>query len=611
MKVSLVLLFTVLLFSLSFAQLLNIPRDQTIIVPGPKTANPGDFNVIAGWKDPHRGIQQLLLEPLWMCEPVRGEIINALAESGPIYNKDFTKMTVKLRKGVYWSDGVPFTADDVVFTVTMCMKYPEMARNMEFTEYVDKVYKEDDYTVVFELKKPNPRFHTYFIDRWGYWWPMPKHIFEKVDNPVAFTFNPPVGTGPYKLKDYDPAGYWVLWERREDWQRTPTGMIFGMPKPKYVLFYAYETDEKMTLAFIQNQLDVTGVGPQALKALLKRTNYAKLYSDFPFVPLIDPVVGGITINTGKYPFNMKEVRWALALALDIVKLAEVVEGNMLVYALHVPALPLYRKLYYEPLEKFLRDLTIAGEKVYDPDVPLKLAEVAKKYGWKVPADPKTIMLGVGSGWWKYSPKLAEKLLTSVGFKRDKAGKWLLPDGKPWKIELGTNPNDLIAFAIAQQWREFGIDVDVITTYISGIDLGNFEVLVTGNWPAPEPWGGHADLHRVLYFFHSKYQDRPLGERVGQVSRWFDKRLDKIIDDMEKLDWDDPRNVELGIEGLKILVEEMPTIPLGTIGVLTTAIVYNEYYWTNWPTLENPYMMPYWHWSQFKYLLTFLEPTGRK
>lgn len=337
----------------------------------------------------------------------------------------------------------------------------------------------------------------------------------------------------------------------------------------------------------------------------------KLYSDFPFVPLVDPVVGGITINTAKYPFNMKEVRWALALALDIVKLSETEEGNMLISALHIPPLPLYRKLYYEPLEEWLQNLTVNGVKVYDPDVPLKIAEVAKRYGWNVPDDPEKIKLGVGSGWWKHLPDVAEQLLLSVGFKRDKNGKWLLPNGTPWKIQLGTNPNDLVAFGVAQQWREFGIDVDVITTYISGINEGNFEVLITGNWPAPEPWGGHADLHRTLYFFHSKYQNKPLGEGVGHVSRWFDERLDKIIDEMEKLDWNDPRNIEFGREGLKILAEELPTIPIGTIGVLTTALVYNDYYWTNWPTLENPYMMPYWHWSQFKYLLTFLEPTGRK
>ena len=40
----------------------------------------------------------------------------------PIYNADFTQMTVKLRKGIFWSDGVEFTADDVVYTIQTHMK---------------------------------------------------------------------------------------------------------------------------------------------------------------------------------------------------------------------------------------------------------------------------------------------------------------------------------------------------------------------------------------------------------------------------------------------------------------------------------------------------------
>ena len=47
---------------------------------------------------------------------------NSLASEKPIYNADFTEMTVKLRKGIFWSDGVEFTADDVVYTIQTHMK---------------------------------------------------------------------------------------------------------------------------------------------------------------------------------------------------------------------------------------------------------------------------------------------------------------------------------------------------------------------------------------------------------------------------------------------------------------------------------------------------------
>jgi peptide/nickel transport system substrate-binding protein len=55
---------------------------------------------------------------------------------------------------------------------------------------VDKVYKTDDYTVVFELTKPHSRFHGLFTVRWSATFIMPKHVFEKADDPIAFQFNP-------------------------------------------------------------------------------------------------------------------------------------------------------------------------------------------------------------------------------------------------------------------------------------------------------------------------------------------------------------------------------------------------------------------------------------
>ena len=46
----------------------------------------------------------------------------------------------------------------------------------------------DPYTVVFKLKKPNSRFHALFTVRWGAVWIMPKHVFEKVEDPLEVRF---------------------------------------------------------------------------------------------------------------------------------------------------------------------------------------------------------------------------------------------------------------------------------------------------------------------------------------------------------------------------------------------------------------------------------------
>ena len=111
-----------------------------------------------------------------------GAIYNSLAADKPQYNADFTEMTVKLRKGLMWSDGVEFTADDVVYTVKTQMDHPgmrlERARSRCRWQASRRPTSTPSY---FKLKKPNSRFHALFTVRWNAAWIMPKHVFEKVD----------------------------------------------------------------------------------------------------------------------------------------------------------------------------------------------------------------------------------------------------------------------------------------------------------------------------------------------------------------------------------------------------------------------------------------------
>jgi len=216
----------------------DLPRNETLIadILTGRVGSPSNFNVWVGWKWQDRGIQNLAFEPLWSVDFATGEIIPGLAAGDPDYNEDFTALTIPLREGVLWSDGEPFTAADVVFTVETLKENEGFNANSFFVENVKSVSAVDDYTVAFELNIPNSRFHTTFLDRWGAVWIMPKHIWESVDDLVNFEFNPIVGTGPYKLHSYDPSGFWTIWERRADWDKSPTGMMFGEPKPTYVVF---------------------------------------------------------------------------------------------------------------------------------------------------------------------------------------------------------------------------------------------------------------------------------------------------------------------------------------------------------------------------------------
>jgi len=621
---SLLVLLSLLSFSqIGFSQLTpDMPRSETLIcdVVTGRAVTPDNFNVWAAtWRTPDRGIQQLMLEPLWMVDPATGKIINSLAKEKPAYNSDFTKMVVKLREGCYWSDGQEITADDLIFTVQLIMKYPTLNYNAQFTTYIDKIVKNNKYTVTFQLKKSNSRFHTYFLDRWGACWPLPKHVFEKVSDPASFAFNPPVSSGPYTLKSFDPGGYWTLWERRADWDKTPTGKLYGMPKPKYVLYMYYGPDEKKVVAQARHELDIANaLSLEAQKSAFARNEYARAYrKDFPWTCDVDPCITGILFNNLKSPYNNKDVRWALTLTIDMTNFVYAAfDGSATMGALHVPSTPALRNWYYKPLDSWLKNFTLTVDnkkvKVYDPDIPIKLADMLRKRGYKITTDQNAVKEIFGYGWWKYAPDVAEKLLLRNGFKRDKNGKWLLPDGKPWKITIvsAPNPEDYIFTAnlVAQYWKDFGIDTEVYNTEQATtlIDYGQYDV--AAGRPTVDPLGGHFDLYGLLSAWHSRYV-RPINEsNPGHDSRWSNEKLDKIIDQMDVTNWDSVKTLNLGREAIKLAAEEMPTIPMiaGRGGDS-----FDEYYWTNYATAENLYCMPFCHWPNFKYMLPSLKPTGRK
>ena len=599
----------------------TFPREETFIarILTGRIGSPDNFNEWVGWKNRDRGMQNLANEPLWTVDFATGEVIPGLAAGDPTYSEDFMTVTIPLREGVCWSDGEPFTAADVVYTAETLKAHEGLNFHNLFVDNVASVTALDDLTVEFTLNQPNSRFHTTFQDRWGCTWIMPKHIFEQQDDPVLFDHNPFVGCGPYELHSYDPQGAWTAWERREDWDKSPTGILYGEPAPRYVIYQFFADEGAQILAQLTGQLDVAELSASGLTALLAQSDSSRAYQPtFPFVVNNDPVVTGITFNLEIPPYDNLDVRWALTLAIDIVEYTSIaVDSSGTLSPVLLPHLGPYPELYIGPMQDWLKEFTIDigdGETFapYDPEAPQRVADLARSRGFIFPDDQEFRERAFGLGWYKYAPDIAERLLTNNGFSRDGDGNWLLPDGTPWKISMvvGTalnNHDARNAVAAVQQWKKFGIDAEMFNTE-SNSDLwavGEFEV--GGNWPAGAPWGAGPDLFRVFDQWNSEYI-RPTGERTqGHQGRWLSPEMDDIIKRLRETDpFDTEQVVAIGIEGLKLGVEQMPGIPTyGYIGF----VGWDETYWTNWPGSENAYAQPYTHWPNFKYTTPFLQPTG--
>jgi len=628
--VSFIVGFSVVLLSsvAAFSQLPpGIPRHETVMIDQIfRYSVTNNFNLWTPGAGSTPTRQGLVCDTLWYIDQQTGEWINALAKEPPIYSEDFSKMSVKLRKGIYWSDGVEFTADDVVFTVKNLKSHPAMMWGTELELYVEDVHKVDDYTVVFELTKPYSRFHNVFTARYYAVYIMPKHIWEKVEKPMEFTFYPPVSLGPYILKDADSAGYWELFERREDWERTSVGKVTGMPPaPKYFLTIFYGPSEKKVMAMSKHELDLfMNVDYEAFKSLLEKDSYARSwYKDYPWAWPDELDGRRFGFNLEKFPYHIKDVRWALALALDIVDLqTEYLGGVTRVTPIPQPATPFHMKNYHKPLEPWLREFKIEAEegvyfKPYDETVPYQIAEWAKKQGYSVPSEPEDMKDMFGVGWWKHAPDVSEKLLKKHGFKRNAQGKWLLPDGTLWKFKIIAAPDEVDVFRLAlgavDQWREFGIEVEVSTLerdpYYTSNSLGDFTC--TSAWGGAYTATAVLDKWPFIYSFHSKFY-RPTGERSVSTftnsERIKSEELDRLIDEMEKFPPNDPKTPELVKEFMKLWVENMWSICTVSFKKFVTQ---DEYYWTHFPTADDPYGQPCYWFMGGRFILPHLKATGRK
>jgi peptide/nickel transport system substrate-binding protein len=605
----------------------DLPRNQTLIAENPEgtVKNAGWFNLwtVEG-SGISTGLQQLAMDTLWYIDPdhgVNGQVWdNSLASEKPIYNKDFTEMTVKLRSGIYWSDGVEFTADDVVYTVETQIKNPSMTWSAQLAANVESITEPDKYTVVFKLKKPNSRFHAVFTVRWNAAWIMPKHIFEKQADPTKFDFNPPVSLSAYTLKSYDPNGKWYIWQKRADWQRT-TLARFGEPGPKYVAYIDPGPPDKRVILQENHQLDIIhDTSPEGVFALVKHSPTSRgWFKGFPYAHP-DPTLPMVIFNDQLDKFKNPDVRWALALLIDIkaVDLASY-RGAATISAIPIPPTGTQPQYYFDPLEAWLKDFEIdTGKrkiKPYDPTIGQQIADMLRpSMGDQIPKDPKAIAAAFGRGWWKHDPQAAAELLEKAGLKKV-GGHWMLPDGKPFTIKIATE-GDLrpvmtrAGSMIAQEWRQAGIEASIENdpgTMWANNFAGNNEVTMA--WSV-ETWGGHPDLSFFLDSWHSQFVAKP-GETQPPRNwqRWSSPDLDKIIEQIRAIDFDDPKGIELGQEFIKLFVKNMPTIPLMSYNVFT---MMDQTYWTGYPNAEtDPYTDPVPNWANTKYMMVKLRPTGAK
>ena len=226
----------------------------------PSSTNP--INVSDRWG---LTMTNMIYSPLIRVEG-DGSLVNELAESTELA-KDGLSLTVNLKKGIKWSDGQDFTADDVVFTYeTKAKKENGNFKSLWINDKPITVEKKDDHTVVFKFPEPsaaaanNIATETYII---------PKHIYGKVsDFSVKDLQEKPVGTGPYKLVE-NKRGEYIKFEANENYYK-------GKPKVKNVVLRVIQSADTTKVALQKGEIDASYVLPTDIKDL--DTNKLDVYS---------------------------------------------------------------------------------------------------------------------------------------------------------------------------------------------------------------------------------------------------------------------------------------------------------------------------------------------
>lgn len=161
---------------------------------------------------------------------------------------DGMRITYRLRKGVVWADGAPFTADDVVFSTNTINN----RANRETTRFdqLASVVATDKYTVVFHLKKRYSAFVEGFFSSCCANPPLlPKHILAKYSNINDVPYNSlPVGIGPFKFERWDREKQVVLVANPLYWR--------GRPKLDKIVYRIIPTQSKLMDELAAHRVDL-------------------------------------------------------------------------------------------------------------------------------------------------------------------------------------------------------------------------------------------------------------------------------------------------------------------------------------------------------------------
>ncbi|WP_336697164.1 ABC transporter substrate-binding protein [Curtobacterium sp. USHLN213] len=177
------------------------------------TGQSGDYQINYNpWSPSNIGGVGTIYEGLFFITNVNTKDPKPLLGTSYEWNADGTQLSITLRDDAKWSDGKPFTAKDVVFTLDMLKKY----KALNSIGYDGTAKAEGDDKVVVSFAKPSFVLGPNLL---GKTWIVPEHLWKDID-PTTDVVRKPVGTGPYTLGTFKAQAF-TLEANKDYWGGAP------------------------------------------------------------------------------------------------------------------------------------------------------------------------------------------------------------------------------------------------------------------------------------------------------------------------------------------------------------------------------------------------------
>ena len=467
-----------------------------------------------------------IYEPLFIYNSMTGEYVPWLGLDYT-WEKGNKVLKMLIRDNVKWSDGEPFSAEDVAFTFNIKRKHRALDTRDSWG-YLKEVIAVSDTIVRFEFK----RVYVPGFDALATQSIVAKHIWNTIDDPVKYSNPNPVGTGPFtEIIRFDNQ-LWELGKNPNYWQK-------GKPQINKLIFPTYPSNEQVTLALLSGNLDWAGA----------------------FIPAVDRVFVSKDTEHHKYWFPLTGHTTFLHTNTKDPILSDVRVRKAISYAIN-------------------RELVVKVG-MYNYTEPAHISGVSGPMSkWHSPH------LNQREDWTLYDPVKANMLLDNAGFIKDGTGLRYTQDGHLLELDIiivsGWSDWIRSAQVVSQNLKNVGINAKVKTydfgAWISRMQKGEFELAIGWAEKGTTPYA----LYRGM--MSSEYL-QPIGE-IADVNwhRFGLASADSLFREYEQTS-NQNEITEIIYELQHLFIEHAPSLPLFAEASWAEC---NSKYFTNFPSKENPY-----------------------